>query len=140
MKKVIFGLIVVLFTVTSKAQTGAKQQFVGSIFAPVPIGTAQPRVVYLKSAPEPRIFTTRMTAYAYVIGANNTIVEVPVVVEMVNPPSSWRRMFWQDDSGNPILYPLALPVMVDMKVTLAPNGKPVTDANGNLMGTERITF
>ncbi len=149
MKKIIFATIVVLFALTSSAQSMCKgcsvasttqsASFTPTIFQPVPIGSYAQGVAYLKSAPRMSLPPIMITAYIYMQGTDGKIVEMAISGNLFNVPSDWNGTYYGTQNA-PAQYPMPIAVLVKMNPHTTPDGKVILDANGQPTGRPEITF
>jgi hypothetical protein len=150
MKKIILATIVVLFALTSSAQSMCKGCSVASttqsasfnptIFQPVPIGSYARQTAYLKSAPRMSLPPIMITAYIYMQGTDGKVVEMAISGNLVNVPSDWNGTYYGTKDGPPVQYPLPIPILVKMNPHTTPDGRAILDANGQPTGRPEITF
>ncbi len=147
MKKIFF-LSLMAFTLTANAQGQQAYKpidpmaFNPGIFSPVPMGTTQYAVAYIKEAPAlSSIYPLKMVAYVQMLTATGQLVEVPLSGRLMNTPGDWNGYFIANrDTGKPVTYPKIVPMVIQVTGAITTDGRQLLDQNNEPIPETKIFF
>ncbi len=148
MKKIFFLSVIVTLaiTFTTNAQQAPKPMdpmvFNPGIFSPIPMGTTQRGIAYIKEAPVlSGVWPTPMVAYVQMLTPTGILVEVPISGLLVNTPPDWTGYFIMNrDTQVPVKYPKIVPVSIEVRGAIATDGRQLLDAKGNPIAVTKVFF
>ncbi len=117
------------------------QQFTPTPIDPCPIGSYRTGVAYLEKPSDAvmNAFKPMITATIYLRKSDGTLYQMQVSGEIVHIPSNWNRTFYGTPE-NPVKYPLAIPVTIQVTQAVNEKGQPLQLPDGSPAVKEDITF
>lgn len=116
-------------------------QFTPTLLKPAPIGGYTKGVAYIQSQNDVVMsaFRPMITATVYLLKADGTIYPMQVSGEIIHVPSNWNRTFY-GTSENPVKYPLAVPITIQVSQMYNEKGQPLQLPDGSPAVKEDVTF